>query len=371
MAVALEDPTAVERALSEWVATRLAADGSPPREPVQVELHGAPASGNSNVTVPLTARWDGMTEELVLRMQTTTNQIFLDADVLREARVLDGLTFGSAVPAPRVRWTESDPAILGHPFFLMERLPGTVPHGMPSIHVDGWLPGLTPEQRVVLWRSAMDALASVHRVDWRAQHAFLADAPNGTTLAQRMEHLTRWYDWACAGRAFPVTDAGLEYLRDALPELESAPTVLCWGDPRVGNMIFADDGRCVGILDWELASLAPAALDLGWWCVMEEFQTVAHGIDPLPGWPDRDTTVAHYEAITSTRVPDLLWYEVLAAWVLTVTVIRMADIGVARGTLAPTTNMGHGNLTAQMVAHRLGLPVPALDPDYARRRGLA
>lgn len=370
MAVALEDPAAVEHALSEWIARRLATDGAPPRGPVRVALHGTPASGNSNVTVPLTVEWDGAAEALVLRMQTTTNQIFLDADVLREARVLDGLAHWPAVPAPRVRWTEADPVVLGHPFFLMERLPGTVPHGMPSIHVDGWLPRLGSVQRAAAWHTAMDALAAVHAVDWRAHHGFLADAPNGTTLAQRVEHLTRWYDWVRAGRVFPVTDAGLEYLREAAPRLAPAPIVLCWGDPRVGNMIFADDGHCTGVLDWELASLAPAALDVGWWCVMEEFQTLAHGIERLSGWPDRDATIAHYEAITSTRLPDLLWYEVLAAWVLTVTVIRMADIGVAGGTLAPTTRMGHGNLTAQMVARRLGLPVPPLDPDYARRRGL-
>lgn len=371
MAVALEDPATVERVLSEWLATRLSSEGARPREPVQVELHGAPASGNSNVTVPVTARWDGGVEELVLRMQTTTNQIFLDADVLREARVLEGLAHWQGVLAPRVRWTETDPSILGHPFFLMERLPGIVPHGTPSIHVAGWLPGLTCDQRDVVWRSAMDALAAVHALNWRAHHGFLADAPTGATLAHRLEHLTRWYDWARAGRSFPITDAGLEYLHDALPEPEPSATVLCWGDPRIGNMIFTGDGRCAGILDWELASLGPAALDLGWWCVMEEFQTRAHGIAPLPGWPDRDATIAYYERITSTRLPDLLWYEVLAAWVLTVTVIRMTDIAVARGALAPTTRMAHGNLTAQMVARRLRLPVPALDPDYARRRGLA
>ncbi len=139
-------------------------------------------------------------------------------------------------------------------------------------------------------------------------------------------------------------------------------------------MIFRGDGTCAAILDWELASIGPAGLDLGWWLVMEEFQTSAHGIAPLPGWPGRDETIDRYTtlvtAATTVDVDDLDWYEILAAWVLTVTVIRMADIGVARGTLPPTTRMGHGNLTAQMLARRLGLPVPRLDPDYARRRGL-
>ena len=55
---------------------------------------------------------------------------------------------------------------------------------------------------------------------------------------------------------------------------------------------------------------------------------------------------------------------------LTVTVIRMADIGVAAGRLPADNQMGTGNLTAQMLARWLDLPVPDLDPHYAARRGL-
>jgi hypothetical protein len=69
-------------------------------------------------------------------------------------------------------------------------------------------------------------------------------------------------------------------------------------------------------------------------------------------------------------VADLGWFEMYALWVLTVTVIRMADIGVANGRLPADNRMGDGNLTAQMLARRLGLPVPDLDPNYAARRGL-
>ncbi len=373
----------IERAIAAWITGRLPSLGHGAADEVRVTLHGAPASGNSNLTAPLTVAWNrgGEPQErtLVLRMQTGTNRIFLDPDVLREAAVLRGLESSPRVPAPRVVLEEPDPAVLGHPFFLMDHVAGTVPHGMPSVHTGGLLPTLTASERRTLWESAMSAHAAIHAVDWPTHHAFLtdaflvdasgADSTTGRSLDRRIEQLTRWYEWVCDGRSFPITDTALGHLRSNRP-VHPGPEVLCWGDPRIGNMIFRDDGTCAAVLDWELASIGPAALDLGWWLVMEEFQTSAHRVTPLAGWPGRDETIDWYEDLTGTTVEELAWYEILAAWVLTVTVIRMADISVARGALPPSTRMGHGNLTAQMLARRLDLPVPALDPDYARRRGL-
>jgi aminoglycoside phosphotransferase (APT) family kinase protein len=93
-------------------------------------------------------------------------------------------------------------------------------------------------------------------------------------------------------------------------------------------------------------------------------------VTPVAGYPDRDETIARYELLTGRTVGDLRWFEMLCAFVLTVTVIRMADIGVAGGRLPPDNRMGHGNLTAQMLARWLDLPVPELDAAYAARRGL-
>ena len=86
--------------------------------------------------------------------------------------------------------------------------------------------------------------------------------------------------------------------------------------------------------------------------------------------PDAPATVAEYERLGGDVLADVEWYQILATWVITVTVIRMTDIAIAAGRLPPDSEMGRGNITAQMLARRLGLPVPPLDPDYARRRGL-
>lgn len=370
----VRDPEGLTRRLARWCTDRLRAEGVPLDEPVTVELLGSPTSGNSNLTLPFTVSFTAAGtpghEDLVLRMQVPEHQIFQDADVLREHRVLEALDAVPDVPTPSPRFVEADAKVLGAPFFVMARVPGTVPAGTPSIHVTGWLPQQPPAARRRAWEHALRALAALHRLDWRARAGFLVDGPVGTTLEQRLAHLSRWYEWARAGRSYPTASAALSWLHEHRPS-DPGPPVLVWGDARVGNIAFGSDHRVVALLDWELASIGPPEIDVGWWLAMEEFQTAAHGVAPLPGWPDRAETVARYEALTGRRLRSLRWYEVLAAWVLTVTVIRMADIGVAAGRIPPGNHMGEGNLPAQMVARWLDLPVPDLDPAYAARRGLA
>ena len=286
-----------------------------------------------------------------------------------EYRVLDALARLGSVPVPTPRWLETDTGVLGHPFLVMDKVAGTVPTGSPSIHAAGWLAERSPAELGAAWDSALAAVASVTAVDWPTHLAFLGDGVYGTTLAARMAHLGEWYRWSVGDREYPTTDAALAWLLGELPADTGEP-VLCWGDARLGNTMFGADGRVAALLDWELASIGPAGIDLGWWLAFDEFTTRAHGIDPLPGYPDRAATIDRYQQLTGRTIEHVRWYEVFCAWVLTVTVIRMADIGVAAGRLSPDNRMGQGNLTAQMLAGWLDLPMPDLDPDYATRRGL-
>lgn len=370
------DNDRLSQRLAGWLSTRLRADdtiGDAGVTRLRCELAGPVPTGNSNVTMPFTAHWhDGrsnpMSIELVLRMQVPSNQIFLDADVLREYETLVALA-DTAVAAPRPRWVERDPAVLGQPFFVMDCIAGTVPTGSPTIHAAGWFAERTLGERRTAWESSLASLSKIGTVDWAAIVPALATRASGATLATRLDHLAEWYEWVTKGRSYPVTDAGLAYLTDNVPT-PSGPPGFVWGDARLGNLMFATNHSVAAVLDWELASIGPIEIDLGWWLAFDEFTTSAHGVAPLPGYPDRCETIAHYEHLVGRRVDDLAWYEAHAAWVLTVTVIRMADIGVAAGRLPADNRMGEGNLTAQMLARALDLPVPDLDPYYAARRGL-
>ncbi len=354
--------------LAGWIAGQLGV------EHVEISALARPGGGQSNDTVLFDAAWIvGRARHhaaLVLRRQQTANHIFRTPDVLREFRVLRALA-PSRVPVPRVRWAETDPAVLGAPFFVMEAVAGRVPLAKPSIHAVGWLPTLTVSERARLWDSALDALVAVHDVDWTATHAFLLDGDRATaTSSAHVARIAEWYRWAAAGREYPVTDAALDHLLRHRDPVDGDDPVLVWGDARVGNMIFGADHTVAAVIDWEVASIGPPGIDVAHWLFFDRFATEAVGVDPLPGWPDRATTVARYEQRSGRTLPDLDRFEMLEELFIATTLIRQADARVERGLAPPDTRMGHDNTVTQMLAHRLGLAVPELSPDYLAHRGI-
>ena len=70
---------------------------------------------------------------------------------------------------PRLLGLETDPAALGAPFFLMERVAGRVPNENPLYHLEGWFHDLASEELRQYWFSGIDTVAAVARVDWRAR----------------------------------------------------------------------------------------------------------------------------------------------------------------------------------------------------------
>jgi hypothetical protein len=146
--------------------------------------------------------------------------------------------------------------------------------------------------------------------------------------------------------------------------------VLLWGDARTGNIIFAADRSVAAVIDWEFASIGPPEIDLGWWLMMDEYLTVASGVERLAGFPDPATTIAYYEARRGHALADLGYYRLLGALTMATTLIRISDIGIAKGRFPAGTRIGHGNIPAQMIARQLGLPVPVLDPEERSRRRL-
>jgi aminoglycoside phosphotransferase (APT) family kinase protein len=364
--------------LAAWLAARLSETSG--RAVTSVDLANLTRAGvgQSSDTWLLRASWSSgghnQDADLVLRRQPGYDGIFLRPDAGREFAVIQALAGYPAVPVPAACWVERDPAVLGAPFFVMDQVPGIVPAGRPSIHVAGWLTTLTPGQRRSAWQSSVDAIAALHAVPWRASHAFLAGddpppADPGAGLACYLRPMAEWYHWAAAGRAFPVTDAALGYLLENAAGATTAPPVLAWGDARPGNIIF-DPRRCVpaALIDWEIAAIAPPEADIAHWLVFDEFATTAAGVKRLPGYASREEIIARYEGAAGRRLGDVGYFEILQSFFLATTLIRQADARVRRGELPADTTMGHGNTVTQMLARRLGLPVPELSADYLSHR---
>jgi aminoglycoside phosphotransferase (APT) family kinase protein len=87
--------------------------------------------------------------------------------------------------------------------------------------------------------------------------------------------------------------------------------VLLWGDVRLENMVLDDEGRPRAVLDWDMTSIGAPEHDLAWLTSLDLTMHALFGAR-TEGFPDRDGTVARFEAVSGRPVRDLEWYETLA-----------------------------------------------------------
>ena len=353
------DPAVVTDVLTRWLAERLGSGASPEVHDVE-----APASnGFSNETILCRASWreEGVRDvhRLVVRVAPTRNLLFLDASFATQYRVMRALADGgSAVPLPPLGWYEEDPSWFGVPFFTMDHVEGKVPPDNLPYTMEGWVLEASPAEQERMWWSGLEALAAVHRTDWRARELdWLADPGRGRPgLDQQLAYYREYLDWSAAGRPQPVAEAAWDWLVEHRPE-ERGEITLCWGDARLGNIIWQDFSPAA-VVDWEMATLGQPELDLGWWLYFDRQFSEGLGVARPAGFPSHEATVARYSELLGRPVRDVEYYEVFSGFRFAVIMCRLTDLLVGSGQLPSDTDMGTNNLATQFTAQLIGLPPP-------------
>jgi aminoglycoside phosphotransferase (APT) family kinase protein len=314
------DVSALPSVLSQWLSTVMPGGVRPD---VTIES-GVESNGMSSETIILTGRWeeDGQTVEQkwVARVAPTAQDVPVfptyrldhQFDVIRLVGEL------TDVPVPRVRWLDADGQVLGTPFFLMDHVDGKVPPDvMPYTFGGNWFADAPAERRRELQDATVEVLAKLHAIpDVEKTFGFLAevDPPGDTALRRHFNWLKDWYEFAVPdiGRS-PLVEGALAWLEDNFPsDVAASPSVLIWGDSRIGNVLY-EDFRPVAVLDWEMATVGPRELDVAWIIFAHMvFQELA-GLAGLPGLPDvmREEDVrATYAGLTGAELGDLRWFYV-------------------------------------------------------------
>jgi aminoglycoside phosphotransferase (APT) family kinase protein len=316
------------RALADWFATR-----RPEANVVEVGALNKPTStGGSSETffTTLNRKVDGKVEaqDCVLRINPREFRLFLRDNFDEQYRVLKFLEKETDVPVPAIRYYEPDMSVLGSPFWIMDRIDGIVPTDNPPYNAGGWVFDGTPEQRRTLWRSSVETLAKVARVDPAQLPHVLTLKPGETGLDENLRHWTESMTWACEGKPGPLNQAVIDWLWANRPARRE--TGLSWGDARIGNMIFKD-WKCAAVLDWEAITLAGPQLDLAHWIFMEDYYTECMGLEPLPGFGNRQETIALWKQLTCRQADQLDWHELLAVFRINITTTRFVKLWSAAG----------------------------------------
>ena len=151
--------------------------------------------------------------------------------------------------------------------------------------------------------------------------AFLsAPGSSAASLERYLEYWRQGVDWSTQGQTPEPIWRLSDWLAKQLPE--DRPAGFAWGDARVGNMMFGDDFRVVGVMDWEAATLGGIRQDLAWWLFFDQWNGPARGLPVLDGFGTREETIAFWEERVGEEAGDLTWYEVFTAFQITLLSIR-------------------------------------------------
>lgn len=275
------------------------------------QLHG----GTSNVILTL----DRGGPQMVLRRPPAVPPPGSEKSILREARVLTALN-QTAVPHPHCHGSCADSAVIGAPFYVMER-------------VDGWAAELRgdriynrapfdrmPSEYGIAY-ALVDGLVALANVDYRA--IGLADFGKAENYLQRQ--VDRWEGqlhsyrglYGYAGRDIPGYRYVRDWLRGNIPDDFRAG--LIHGDVGTPNALFAFDrpARLTALIDWELSTIGDPLLDLAWFTNKLRDEDAPEATDPaalynIANMPTRQELARYYAAGTGRDLANFDYYAVLA-----------------------------------------------------------
>ncbi len=220
--------------LEDWLSTQVS-------EHVTVEQATVISGGFSRLMVDV--RWSGgeRAESCIVRIEQGG---MFATEGRREVAIMRALR-SCGYPVPAVLWEEPDPAVLGEPFFVMERVAG-------AARLDD--AGLDDVLRSVRDLHALDAavVESVAAVDGLG-----AGATPEQAIAAQLEHWRGVYR-ASSPHPVPLLERGFAWLETHLRP--TGPTVVVHGDPGPGNALHDGTG-IAAVIDWEFTHAGDAAED--------------------------------------------------------------------------------------------------------------
>ena len=250
-------------------------------------------AGHSNETYII----EGL--DCILRLPPASAPLLQGHDIVTQARIYAALgTNPGAPPVPGILHIDADPAALGDPYFVMERIAGDA---VPDYSIPDWFtaaPAAKREQVSRQWAEAIGKIATLAPLEMIG-------------AAVTPEDNTREWRTMAANANCPELVALFDRLL-ALPAPVSGPPTPVHGDPKIANLMWSDF-TLSAVLDWELAYNGEPLSDLGY--MQFFFRDEAYSRASLPalsGMISRDEVVRVWEQASGRSADGWQWYEAAA-----------------------------------------------------------
>jgi aminoglycoside phosphotransferase (APT) family kinase protein len=258
--------------------------------------------GKSNITYDVT---DGE-NHWVVRRPPLGHVLATAHDMSREYRVISALA-GTTVPVPRTWLLCQDPTVIGAPFYVMAKVPGTAYRTAPQLEAVG------AERTRIMATRMINTLADLHAVDPAVVGLADFGRPEGF-LGRQVRRWKKQLD-ASRSRELPGADELHAALEARVPA--ESDVAIVHGDYRLDNLLVGDGDQVTAVLDWEMATLGDPLTDVA---TLLAYQQLAHldtgyavaDAATAPGFPDRDGIADAYAQRSGRDLSDLDFYLGLA-----------------------------------------------------------
>lgn len=303
--------------LRERLPALLAGEALDPQQPLAIEQF---PGGHSNLTYMVS--FGG--REFVLRRPPFGPVAPTAHDMPREYRLLS-VIHPHFARAPRPYLLCEDPAVIGVPFYLMERRRGIV--------IRRELPESLnhPATLAAISKGMIATLADLHGVDIYSSGLAQIGKPVGFVTRQVKGWTERWH--RAKTSEIPEIDEVAAWLLEKLPPEpdpeQGRAATLVHNDFKLDNVMLdpADVSKVIAVLDWEMCTVGDPLVDLGillcYWAERGDPEDRREAISPVtvqPGWLTRRELTEVYAEMTGRDVSRIDFYEIFAIFKVAVVV---------------------------------------------------
>jgi aminoglycoside phosphotransferase (APT) family kinase protein len=245
-------------------------------------------------------------KDYVLRMPPLGANIKSAHDMGREYKVLSLLKPHFA-GIPALIHYEEDSSVLGAPFYMMEKIEGTIlrAHNAPKMDIGH-------ETFRSLSEKMIDTLVALHAIDIHSTGLAQLGKPAGYVARQVEGWIKRYY--AAETDTIDTINQTIAWLQQYTP-IAQQPTLL-HNDFKYDNVIFDKDlQNIIGVLDWEMCTVGDPLMDFGamlaYWFEDGEGEVFTNfNLTWLPGNYTRDQLIQRYAAKSKRNLQDIKFYYV-------------------------------------------------------------